>query len=246
MKHPKRSQDTRKRVLIVDDHPLLREGIVAVINQQEDLVVCGESFDASDAMAAIAACNPDVVITDLCLHSSSGLDLIMRIHRQHPEVPVLVLTVHSEDQYAEAALRAGARGYVMKSEAVDVVVAAVRKVLRGQTAVSPRILERLLFSGFRRERQAVRPVTDLFSVREEQIYRFLGSGLGTVDIAKKLGISVSTVESHRAGIKRKLNIRNAAELVSGAARFVASESAVDETEDCLMFSATPEKRLPRY
>lgn len=247
MNRPARVRDLRKRVLIVDDHPLLREGITAVINSQADLIVCGDAVDVPGALSALAAGDPDVVLTDLSLTAGSGLDLIRRIRRRRPDVPVLVLTIHSEDHHAEEALRAGARGYVMKRETADVVLAAIRKVLRGQVAVSAHVLERLTRDELRADAPWSGRTIERLTGREEEIYRCLGAGLGTGTIATKLGIAVSTVESHRARIKEKLGLRNAPELVSSAARFMASEGKdEDSTDGDIALSAIPEWRIPRY
>jgi DNA-binding NarL/FixJ family response regulator len=219
--HPLR--DARRRVLIVDDHPLLREGLGKVINQQADLVVCGEAGDASGGLAAVAKCRPDVVIVDISLAEGSGLDLIKDLHARQPRLPVLVLSMHDENLYAERALGAGASGYVMKCEPTQAVLAALRKVLSGQTAVSENVVNRLVVRRVRGDRATGRSPADLLSDRELEIYRCLGEGHGTREIAAKFGVALSTVESYRASIKQKLNLRNATDLVSSAARFVAAE-----------------------
>jgi DNA-binding NarL/FixJ family response regulator len=214
----------RMRVLIVDDHPLLREGLRKIINQQEDLVVCGEAGGAPGGLAAVAKCRPDVVIVDISLEEGSGLDLIKDLHARHPGLPILALSMHHEDLYADRALRAGARGYVMKREPAGTVMAALRKVLSGQTAVSENVVSRLVGRRVRGEPPTGRSPTELLSDRELEIYRCLGEGRGTREIAAHLRIAVSTVESYRASIKQKLDLRNATELISRAAQFVAGES----------------------
>ena len=224
MKASTPSRDERKKVLIVDDHPLLREGLGKIINQQEDLVMCGEAGDASSGLTAVATCRPDVVIVDISLEEGSGLDLIKDLHARHPRLPVLALSMHDEDVYADRALRAGASGYVMKREPAGTVMAALRKVLRGQTAVSEHIASSVVGRCLRGEPLAGRSLTETLSDRELEIYRCLGDGHGTRVIAAKLRIAVSTVESYRASIKQKLNLKNATELVSSAARFVAAET----------------------
>jgi len=216
----------RKKVLIVDDHPLMREGLGKVISQQEEMAVCGEAGDASGGLAAVAKCRPDIVIVDISLDKGSGLDLIKDMHAQYPKLPILALSMHHENLYAERALRAGARGYIMKSEPASMVMMAVRKVLRGQTAVSENIVNRLVGRRGRAEQSEDCSPTDVLSDRELEIYRCLGEGHGTRKIATKLHIAVSTVESYRAGIKQKLNLNNATELVASATRFVTEESGV--------------------
>jgi DNA-binding NarL/FixJ family response regulator len=224
MKADTSSRETRRKVLIVDDHPLVREGLGMVINQQQDLVVCGEAGNAPGGLTAVAKCHPDVVIVDISLEEGSGLDLIKDIHARQPKLPILALSMHHEDLYADRALHAGASGYVMKREPVGLVIAALRKVLAGQMAVSENVVSRLVGRRFRGALPATPSPTESLSDRELEIYRCLGEGHGTHDIAAKLRIAVSTVESYRASIKQKLNLRNATELVASAARYVATES----------------------
>lgn len=214
----------KRKVLIVDDHPLLREGLGKVIDQQGDLAMCSEAGDASGGLAAVVKSRPDVVIVDIALESGSGLDLIKDIRLRWPALPILALSMHHEDLYAERALRAGANGYVMKREPVGTVIAALRKVLNGQMAVSDNIVSRVVGWRVRGKTAGGRSPVEILSDREIEIYRNLGQGRGTREIADKLGIAVSTVESYRAGIKQKLHLRNATELVSSATRFVAAES----------------------
>jgi len=171
MKTNTQTRVPRRRVLIVDDHPLLREGLGKVINQQEDLAVCGEAGDAPGGLAAVAKCRPDVVIADISLEEGSGLELIKDIHARYPKLPVLALSMHHEDLYADRALRAGASGYVMKREPVDTVMAALRKVLSGQTAVSENVVSRLVGRRVRGEAPAGRSPAELLSDRELEIYR---------------------------------------------------------------------------
>jgi DNA-binding NarL/FixJ family response regulator len=216
-------RDARRKVLIVDDHPLLREGLGRVINQQEDLIVCGEAGDAPGGLAAVAKCRPDVAIVDISLEEGSGLELIKDIHARQPKLPVLALSMHHEDLYAERALRAGASGYVMKREPVSVVIAALRKVLRGQTAVSENVVKRLVDRRVPGQQPTGRSPTEVLSDREIEIYRCLGEGNGTREIAARLRIAVSTVESYRASIKQKLALKSATQLISRAAQFVAGE-----------------------
>ncbi|MGD9873170.1 MAG: response regulator [Kiritimatiellia bacterium] len=215
----------RKKVLIVDDHPLLREGLGRVINQQPDLVVCGGAADESAGLAAVKKLRPDVVIADISLEEGSGLDLIKTIHDQHPDLPILALSMHHEDVYAERALHAGASGYVMKRDPVSHVVAALRKLLNGQMAVSDSIVGRIMGRSSRNGKSANSTPVEALSNRELEIFRALGEGRGTKEIARMLHLAVSTVESYRAGIKKKLHLRTAPELVSSATRFVAEESA---------------------
>lgn len=217
----KQRHDAKRRVLIVDDHPLLREGLRKVIDQQDDLVVCGEAGNAPGGLAAVEKHKPSVAIVDISLEEGSGLELIKNIHATRPGLPILALSMHHEDLYADRALRAGASGYVMKREPASSIIAALRKVLSGKIAVSETVVSRLVGQRVRGEQQPGRSPTELLSDRELEIYRCLGEGRGTREIAGKLHIAVSTVESYRASIKEKLHLKNGTSLVSSAARFVA-------------------------
>ena len=215
---------SRKRnVLIVDDHPLLRDGLAKVINQQPDLAVCGEAADARAGLAAAAKLRPDVVIADVTMDEGNGLDLIKDLHLRQPGLPVLVLSMHHENLYAERAVRAGARGYVMKREPVAAVLASLRKVLAGQMALSDAIVRRLLDAPARVRKSAAASPAEVLSDRELEVFRLLGQGFGTRQIAEKLRLATSTVESYRAGIKQKLGLARATELVARAAQFVVDE-----------------------
>ena len=213
----------KRQVLIVDDHPLLRDGLAKVINQQSDLAVCGEAADARAGLAAAAKLRPDVVIADLTMDEGNGLDLIKDLHLRQPGLPVLVLSMHHENLYAERAVRAGARGYVMKREPVAAVLAALRKVLAGQMALSEEIVLRMLDAPARARKAAAASPAEVLSDRELEVFRLLGQGSGTRQIAEKLRLATSTVESYRAGIKQKLGLARATELVARAAQFVLDE-----------------------
>lgn len=212
-----------QRVLIVDDHPLLRDGLIKVINQQAGLAVCGEAADARAGLAAVAKCRPDVAIVDLSLEEGNGLDLIKDLHARYSKLPILVLSMHPENLYAERAVRAGAKGYVMKHEPVARVIAALRKVLSGGVALSDNMLSRMLGVPKPSRQDGEKSPAELLSDRELEVFRMLGQGQGTRQIAQKLGLAVSTIESYRASIKQKLGVERATELVARAARFVAGE-----------------------
>ncbi len=214
---------SKKKVLIVDDHPVLRDGLAKVINQQADLMVCGEATDARGGLAALAKCRPDVAIVDLSLEEGSGLDLIKDLRAQRPQLPVLVFSMHHENLYAQRAIHAGARGYVMKSEPVAAVIAALRKVLDGHVALSERMVCRLLDAPDRAGPTSPGSLAELLSDRELEVFRFFGNGLGTRQIAAQLHLAAATIESYRAAIKQKLGLANATELIASAARFVANE-----------------------
>ncbi|MEI6970737.1 MAG: response regulator transcription factor [bacterium] len=211
----------KKKILIVDDHPLLREGLGRIINQQADLMVCADAGSAPAGLSAVDTHRPDAVIVDISLEEGSGLELIKNIHAAHPLTPILALSMHHEDLYADRAIMAGAKGYVMKRESADTIIAAIRKVLGGQLALSDNIVSRLVSRRMSGSQQPGKSPTELLSDRELEVYRCLGEGLSTSEVARKFKIAVSTVESHRARIKEKLDIRNSTSLVSNAARFVA-------------------------
>ncbi|MCX8089642.1 MAG: response regulator transcription factor [Verrucomicrobiae bacterium] len=207
-------------VLIVDDHPLFREGLVHLLQNERDLVVCGEAGTATEALALVQKLRPALVLLDISLPDRNGLELIKDLHLLQPQLPVLVISMHDESLHAERVLRAGARGYIMKQEGGGKILEAIRKVLAGQIYVSPKmsalILEHVAGQRPRRTRSPIERLTD----REFEVFSLLGRGLATRDIARRLHLSVKTVEVHRLNIKRKLGLRNATELVSYAVRWV--------------------------
>jgi DNA-binding NarL/FixJ family response regulator len=206
------SQGTIKKVLIVDDHPLVREGLIRVVEKQNDLEVCAEAEDFLEALDKIESHQPDVVIVDISLRSSNGLDLIKSIRNRWCNLPVLVVSMHDESLYAERAIRAGARGYIMKQEPLRQVVAAIRRVLEGGIYVSQSLNEKMLLSlaGASSETTSS-PINDL-SDREFEVFRLVGQGLRPRQIAEQLNLSVPTVESYRTKIRAKLKLKSAAEL----------------------------------
>jgi DNA-binding NarL/FixJ family response regulator len=213
----------RRKVLLVDDHPITRQGLAQLVGNEPDLVVCGEAQDASGAITAVATLKPALVVVDLSLPGRSGLELIKDLAATHPEVFTLVLSMHDEMLYAERVLRAGARGYLMKQEGGLKVIEAIRRILEGQIYVSERMGARILeaFSG-RRAGGAESPV-GRFSDREFEVFQMIGEGLGTREIAGRLGLSIKTVEVHRAHLKEKLQVRDAPGLVREAVRWVEAQ-----------------------
>lgn len=212
--------DQRKRtVFIVDDHPLVREWLTNLINQQSDLVVCGESESAAPAFAAIGAARPDVAIVDISLKDSSGLELIKNLKESHPAVAVLVLSMHEESHYAGRALRAGARGYVMKRETTRKVIEAIRRILEGRIYVSEALADVLAAHFIDVKKGADRFPIEQLSDRELEVFDMLGQGLGTRKIAETLGLSVKTVQAYCARIKEKLNLGSGTELLREAIRW---------------------------
>lgn len=216
MKHRPQQPAVRKRVLIVDDHPVVREGLSQVINEEADLMVCGMVASARQALTAVEQLTPDVVVADITLEDSSGLELIKNLKATHPHLPVLALSMHDEALYAERVLRAGGRGYVMKAEAPRTLLTALRAVLRGEIHVSEPMKARILQKLAALPPAAGSSRVEQFTDRELEVYELLGRGLTTREIAARLNLSFYTVCSHRDKIKVKLGIATANELVNHA------------------------------
>jgi DNA-binding NarL/FixJ family response regulator len=210
------STGPQRRILLVDDHAIVREGFAEIINSKPDLHVCGHASAASRALEAVSRLKPDLVVVDLSLQGGSGLELIKQIKMLHPQVPMLVLSMHDEALYAERCLRAGALGYVMKQEEAETVMRAVRSVLRGEVHVSEAVRGQMLHTLVGRQLARDRTGLSRLSDREIEVFQLIGEGRTTRQIAQKLHLSLSTVETHRAHIKEKLNLRNAAELMRAA------------------------------
>lgn len=211
------------RILIVDDHPVVRHGMTQLIEEEPDLKVCGQAADAAEAMKALREDQFDLAVVDITLKTSSGIDLIKSMKVQAPNVKVLVASMHDEVIYAERALHAGALGYINKEEAADKIVDAIRVTLQGKIYLSERMTERMVSRLAYGEKETDRPATDMLSDRELEVFEQIGRGLGTRQIAESLHLSRKTVETHRASIKKKLNLRDGAELVSHAVRWVLDE-----------------------
>lgn len=212
----------KKRVLLVDDHPIVRQGLATLIDQQPDLEVCGQAETAADALRLVKSARPDVALVDLSLKGTSGLELLKDLKIRHPELPTIVVTMHAESLYAERVLRAGARGYVAKQEATEKVLTAIHRVLNGELYVSAETTERML-------RRVVGggggPATpeELLSDRELQVFQLLGMGRATRQIAKELHLSIKTIETYRANIKKKLNLNDGLELLQHAVRWAQEQ-----------------------
>ena len=216
---PSRTSARKTRVFIVDDHPLVREGLANLINGQDDLMVSGEAEDSSQAMMGIVKARPDVALIDISLKNESGLELVKNLNTQFPLVALIVLSMHDEALYAERALRAGARGYVMKRETSKSVLASIRRVLEGGVYVSERILNRLVQRpGVSRER-SVTSLVERLSDRELEIFRLLGQGRTTSQIATDLNLSLKTVQTHYTRAKEKLGVSSFTELLRAAIRW---------------------------
>jgi len=219
-------EPVKKRILIVDDHPMMRQGLAQLINQEPDLCVAWEAGNAAQAMTVVSANTPDIIIADISLPDKNGLELIKDV-RVLCATPILVISMHDEKLYAERVLRAGGRGYIMKQEGGKMLMEAVRQVLNGQIYVSGRMSAKILEGlSISRSDASDSPIKQL-SDREFEVFRLIGEGKGTRDIARKLHLSVKTVEAHRANIKQKLNLQSSTELVRYAVRWVEAEGAVD-------------------
>lgn len=216
----------KSKVFVVDDHPIVRQGLSLLINREPDLLVCGEAEDALSALQAVATAKPDILVVDISLNGPDGLDLLKDIRTRYPDLPVLILSMHDESIYAERALRAGAQGYIMKQEATEKVLVALRRILSREMYVSEpianRMLQRYIGSPQAGSPSSVADLTD----RELEVFRLIGGGHSTRQIAEDLHISVKTVESYQAHIKEKLSLRSARELVQHAIQWSITEKVV--------------------
>ena len=199
------------RLLLVDDQPILREGFAHLLDQEQDLKVCGQADSAAGALKAITALRPDLVTVDVVLKGMNGIELVKQIRALHPMLPVLVLSMLDEVLFAERALRAGAKGYVMKQAPTEEVKGAIRRLLRGGRYLSPRMQERILENLSTGGRVA--PGIESLSDRELEVFQLIGSGCATRQIAQQLRLSVKTIETYRAHIKEKLKLANGMELI---------------------------------
>lgn len=208
-----------RRVLLVDDHPIVRQGLRALLEQSLEYSVCGEAATVEEALAGLRSTRPDAVIVDISLGKESGLEFIVRARREDENVALLVLSVLDEMTYAERALRVGANGYVMKREATDRLLVALERVLAGKVYVSSAVSDRLLTTLAKPGESARYPI-DRLTDRELEIFRLVGMGMRAIEMAERLGISQKTVETHRSRIKAKLGVGTAAELVIRAASWL--------------------------
>ena len=221
----KKKSALKTKVLIVDDHPMMRQGLAQLITNEPDLTVCAEAENARQAVEAIAAGKPDLVLVDITLPDKSGIELIKDLQALHPDLRMLVISMHDESLFAERVLRAGARGYIMKQEGGKKLMLAVRHVLSGQVYVSEKMSSKILeiFSG-RRSETGPSPIERLTD-REFEVLQLVGQGKGTRQIAQLLHLSVKTVEVHRLHIREKLKLEDSSSLVHYAVRWVESQNA---------------------
>jgi DNA-binding NarL/FixJ family response regulator len=221
----KQQSNTKKRIFIVDDHPIVREGLITIVSHEKDFEVCGEADESREAFKVISKLKPDVVIIDITLKNSDGLELTKNLKSQYPTLPVIVLSIHDEFTYAERALRAGAQAYLMKEVVSDNIVTAIRTVLSGEIYVSntmgKKLLRKMAAVG---KADTISAPMDSLSDRELEIFRLIGKGHKPSKIAKSMHLSVKTVETYRARIKEKLNLADADELLRYAIQWVSSTS----------------------
>jgi DNA-binding NarL/FixJ family response regulator len=216
---------TRHKIFIIEDHPITRDGFAELINYQHDLVACGHAGTAAKAMAGIEASEPNLIIVDVSLPDAHGIELIKDLVARRPAQRILVLSMHDETLYAERALRAGAKGYVMKQEPTEVVLSAIRTVLLGGTYLSPRMQERALERFGNDKTDASRSSVETLTDRELEVFELIGRGFGTREIGSQLKLSVSTVETYRAHLKEKLQLASGTELTHRAIEWLNRQKA---------------------
>jgi DNA-binding NarL/FixJ family response regulator len=218
------ADSTKRRIFIVDDHPLVREWLINLINQQPDLAVCGEAATAAEAIRAVPASNPEVAIVEISLKDCVEIEWIGNLKKACPGLNVLVLSVHDEFLYAKRSLRAGAKGYIMKREATQKVIEALRKVLHGKFYISEAVAEAVTAEFVEGKTLATCSPTEQLSNRELAVFGMLGQGIGTRQIAERLGVNIKTVQVYCARIKEKLNLDNATDLLREAIRHCQTQN----------------------
>lgn len=215
------------KIYLVDDHPLMRKGIAMTLDLEMDFEVCGQAESAEEAISDIPQKKPDIVVVDISLPGMNGIELIKHLKAQNPELLMLVVSRHDEDMYAERAIKAGARGYLMKMEAGEVIVNAIRRILKGQIYLSEEINNKLLMGMMSGGQVGRSSPLEILSDRELEVFELIGNGSTTREISERMHISIKTVESYRTRIKTKLDISTGNELIRQAVQWVASESDTD-------------------
>jgi DNA-binding NarL/FixJ family response regulator len=213
----------RRRIFLVDDHPATRGGVRVLIDQDERLEVCGEADSAPVALQLIQKLNPDLAVVDITLKTTSGIELMKNVKALLPDLPVLIMSMHDESLYAERSLRAGAKGYIMKSEASERILIAIHRVLDGEIYLSEAMKEKMLHRLVRSKKDEVVFTIDTLSDREMEVFQLIGNGYGTRQIAEKLHLSVKTIDSYREHLKLKLRLEKGSDLVRHAIQWVRSE-----------------------
>ena len=223
-KHPDKAKEKKANILIVDDHPIVRQGLTELVNHENDLIVCGQAEDANQAMKSVKELKPDIVIVDISLKETSGMELIKDLNVQYPKLPVLALSMHDESLYAERVLRAGAKGYIMKAEATEKVIMAIRKILCGEIYISDKMASKMMRKLVGGSSDINSSPVELLSDRELEVFQLIGKGFGTRQIAERLYLSIKTIETYRAHIKEKLNLEDSATLLQYAIQWTNSRN----------------------
>jgi DNA-binding NarL/FixJ family response regulator len=213
--------ESKKRVLLVDDHPVLRKGLARLIDSKDGFVVCGEASTATEAMALIRELSPHLAIVDIGLPGASGIELTKTIRSEFPNLPVLILSMHEEALYATRALRAGAMGYIVKQDAIDNIATALHQTLNGQRYLSPSISSQLQTNGVEEEPRSSHDFVDLLTDRELEIFELIGKGHDVHEISTALNVSPKTVETHRTNIKEKLKLKNSRQVARVALQWIS-------------------------
>lgn len=226
VKKPKPPGPARRRILIVDDHPMTRFGLAQMLRQERDMEVCGEAENAARALSLVKSLKPDLVVSDLTMPDRHGLEFVKDMRAMHPQVAVLVVSMHDEVLYAERVLKAGGRGYLMKNAGGEQLLKAIRRVLDGHVFLSEALAEKLLdvFPG--RRSQAANSVVGQLTDREFQVFQCLGQGMTSREIGAQLRMGVKTVETHRRHVREKLNLKTGPELIKFAVRWGISQPGV--------------------
>ena len=218
------TKSNAKKILLVDDHPVLRKGLVRLIDAKEEFVVCGEASTADEAMALIQKLRPDLAIVDISLPGISGIELTKMVRAEFPKLPVLILSMHEEALYATRALRAGAMGYIVKQDAIDNIAAALRDALNGRRYLSPMIASQMQENGRGPDSNATDDPVSLLTDREFEIFELIGKGHEVREISDALGVSPKTVETHRTNIKEKLKLKNARQVARMAVQWLGQQA----------------------
>lgn len=218
----------KKRIFIVDDHAMFRDGLRRLIDLEPDLTVCGDAPDAATGLRAMRESAPDLAIVDISLDTTSGIDLIKAIKRDYEDMPVLVVSMHSESLYGDRALRAGAMGYVMKSEPATTVIAAIRKVLGGNVHISEKMATLVVSKFVKGEPEQTPSPLEALSDRELEVFRMLGQGKGTREIAQEMNVALPTVSSFKNRIKEKLKFKNSTEMILFSLQWFRQETTDSE------------------
>jgi DNA-binding NarL/FixJ family response regulator len=206
----------RKKIFLLDDHPVFRQGLVQLINGEEDMIVCGEADNYYDSTRLVESKSPDMIIADITLRDVSGLELIKYLHDRNIEIPVLVLSMHDEIIYAEKAMKAGASGYIMKHEMTDNVVSAIRQVMNGKIYISESINKLVVQKFFTKNKKKSDMISDILTDREFEILNLIGQGYKRKKIAEKLNLNVNTIGTYRERIKEKIGVESSSELTAKA------------------------------